>query len=242
VNFTYTVDDGHGGTTTATTTFTVMGTNDTALAEGEPTGIIGGDQSSEISGKLQVDNIDHVQSSFQAEEGLGHYGPLNTDEVDNGKYVLDSGNEDVRDLGSKDDTVDGQQNAMQNAFTVGLSENESLITLGLSTSELPSSTAALSEDGDDLSKTDILANDGTDMFLTSPNSGSDGSAEEIEKSSPDQFIVTNVEIDDIPAMDEQNDSQTEIHEEVSDAGLDVKDCVVCEPDDSPPTTHLDTVT
>jgi VCBS repeat-containing protein len=65
---------------------------------------------------------------------------------------------------------------------------------------------------------------------------------EQEAYSTDQYLVTDAEAEDIPPMDAQIEASVETKDEISDAGLDVQDSVVYEPDDSSLTTHHDPMT
>ena len=67
-------------------------------------------------------------------------------------------------------------------------------------------------------------------------------ASEQEACSTDQYLVTDTETEDIPAMDAQIEASVETKAEISEAGLDVQDSVVYEPDDSSLTTHHDPMT
>ncbi len=221
VSFTYTVDDGQGGSATATTTFTVMGTNDAAIVAGQSTGTVGVDGATETTGTLQVEDADHGQAQFQAEEFQGSYGSLTIDENGAWQYSLDTNSDSTQALEqgeTADDvfvvqTADGTEQSITISVQ-GISDEE-VPALGLSAMELPSFGDEVPVD--------------------------EGNLEQAAPSSPEDFLVTDATIDDISAMDESIDSPTEVVDEISAAGLDVQESVTCEPEDPPPPIHPDTL-
>ena len=73
--FTYTVDDGKGGTDTATVTLTITGTNDAALITGDVSGSVTEATDAEpgnptATGALAVSDVDN-DNTFQAVSGQG---------------------------------------------------------------------------------------------------------------------------------------------------------------------------
>ncbi len=118
------------------------------------------------------------------------------------------------------------------------------IAIGLTQSELPSN--AVETSGlEDVNPSEASAMGSDNSINTGETTTGSGITEEqgvTPPDSPDQFLVTDAAVEDIPSMNEQAETAVETQNEVNDAGLAAQDSVICEPDDSPPATHYDTMT
>jgi VCBS repeat-containing protein len=112
-SFTYTVDDGKGGTDTATVAVTITGVNDTAVISGDTSGLVveasgPGSETSVTTGILvsdDVDNNDRFQSASDQASAMG-YGIYSIDEDGKWTYALDNENAAVDALGSGESLTD----------------------------------------------------------------------------------------------------------------------------------------
>lgn len=112
-SFTYTVDDGKGGTDTATVAVTITGANDAAVITGDMSGLVveasgAGSDTSTATGVLMaedVDNSDGFRSARDQASAMG-YGIYSIDENGNWIYTLDNENATVDALDSGESLTD----------------------------------------------------------------------------------------------------------------------------------------
>ena len=112
-SFTYTVDDGKGGTDTATVAVTITGANDAAVITGDTSGLVveasgAGSDTSTATGVLvadDVDNSDGFRSAKDQASAMG-YGIYSIDENGNWIYTLDNENATVDALDSGESLTD----------------------------------------------------------------------------------------------------------------------------------------
>ena len=112
-SFTYTVDDGKGGTDTATVAVTITGANDAAVITGDTSGLVveasgAGSDTSTATGVLMaedVDNSDGFRSARDQASAMG-YGIYSIDENGNWIYTLDNENATVDALHSGESLTD----------------------------------------------------------------------------------------------------------------------------------------
>jgi VCBS repeat-containing protein len=112
-NFTYTVDDGKGGTDTATVTVTITGVNDAPVISGDTTGSVieaAGDEpgTPTLTGTLvaaDVDNGDGFNAVSDQSSASG-YGTYSIGEDGAWTYMLDNDNEAVDALGAGETLTD----------------------------------------------------------------------------------------------------------------------------------------
>ncbi|WP_372898870.1 VCBS domain-containing protein, partial [Stieleria sp.] len=88
-SFTYTVDDGNGGASTATVTVTIHGQNDPASISGVTAGDTDEDSAATTSGVLSVSDIDAGEAVFQSSSQAGTYGAFAIDASGSWSFVLD---------------------------------------------------------------------------------------------------------------------------------------------------------
>ena len=112
-SFIYTVDDGKGGTDTATVAVTITGANDAAVITGDTSGLVveasgAGSDTSTATGVLMaedVDNSDGFRSARDQASAMG-YGIYSIDENGNWIYTLDNENATVDALDSGESLTD----------------------------------------------------------------------------------------------------------------------------------------
>lgn len=112
-SFTYTVDDGKGGTDAATVAVTITGVNDSAVISGDTSGSVvetpgPGSETSTTTGILvadDVDNNDRFRSASDQVSAMG-YGIYSVDEDGKWTYALDNENAAVDALGSGESLID----------------------------------------------------------------------------------------------------------------------------------------
>lgn len=112
-SFIYTVDDGKGGTDTATVAVTITGANDAAVITGDTSGLVveasgAGSDTSTATGVLvadDVDNSDGFRSAKDQASAMG-YGIYSIDENGNWIYTLDNENATVDALDSGESLTD----------------------------------------------------------------------------------------------------------------------------------------
>ncbi|MCC2612014.1 ExeM/NucH family extracellular endonuclease [Neorhizobium sp. Rsf11] len=112
-SFTYTVDDGRGGTGTATVEVTITGANDAAVITGDASGLVteaggAGSGTPAATGRLvadDVDNDDRFRAAGDQSSVMG-YGTYSIDEEGNWTYTLDNDNADVDALGDGESLTD----------------------------------------------------------------------------------------------------------------------------------------
>ena len=88
--FTYTVDDGNGGTSTATVTLTINGQNDPASISGVATGNTDEDSTATTSGVLSITDVDTGEALFDPTSDAGAYGAFAIDAAGSWIFVLDN--------------------------------------------------------------------------------------------------------------------------------------------------------
>lgn len=122
--FTYTVEDGNGGSSTAMVTVTIGGVNDDASISGISIGATNEDAIVAVTGTLAVSDIDEGESSFAPLSDTGGYGSFSIDANGDWTYLLD--NAAVQDLNADDSVAD--------SFTVtsfdGTASETVVITIG----------------------------------------------------------------------------------------------------------------
>ena len=136
VVITYTIADGHGGTTTGTATVNVAPVNDAATISSD-VGTVQEDTTLIAKGVLTITDPDVGESAFQAQSGThGTYGAFSIDATGNWTYTLDNGNPAVQGLATGDSrtetfTVRGLDGTPSTVVVTILGTNEVIGAPGL---------------------------------------------------------------------------------------------------------------
>ena len=111
VTYSYTIEDGIGGSVNQTASFTITGTNDAPVITGEFTGsvtedafVVDGDLVA--SGELSITDVDAGEAGFQAGSVSGDYGTLTIDAAGAWTYTVDNDLSAIQGLGSGDTLPD----------------------------------------------------------------------------------------------------------------------------------------
>jgi len=158
--FSYTVRDTAGATSTATLTFTVTGANDAPTITGTSTGSVTEDTTLSSSGTLTVVDPDAGQSSFVAQTGsAGTYGSFSITTAGAWTYTLNNAAANVQSLAAGTSVTD--------SFTVVTADGttRSVVVTVNGSNDAPVATADTRSVNEDNSATgNVLAND-TDVDL-----------------------------------------------------------------------------
>ena len=136
VTVTYTIADGHGGTTTGTATINVAPVNDPATIS-SGVGSVQEDTTLIAKGVLTITDPDTGESAFQAQTGTpGTFGAFSIDASGNWTYTLDNGNPVVQALTTGDSrtetfTVRGVDGTPSTVVVTILGTNEVIGAPGL---------------------------------------------------------------------------------------------------------------
>ncbi|GLT20710.1 hypothetical protein GCM10007933_01610 [Zoogloea oryzae] len=136
VTVTYTISDGHGGTTTGTATINVAPVNDAATIS-SGVGSVQEDTTLIAKGVLTITDPDAGESAFQAQTGTpGTFGAFSIDASGNWTYTLDNGNPVVQALATGDSrtetfTVRGVDGTPSTVVVTILGTNEVIGAPGL---------------------------------------------------------------------------------------------------------------
>ncbi|WP_153161663.1 VCBS domain-containing protein [Zoogloea sp. 1C4] len=136
VTVTYTIADGHGGTTTGTATINVAPVNDPATIS-SGVGSVQEDTTLIAKGVLTITDPDAGESAFQAQTGTpGTFGAFSIDASGNWTYTLDNGNPVVQALATGDSrtetfTVRGVDGTPSTVVVTILGTNEVIGAPGL---------------------------------------------------------------------------------------------------------------
>ncbi len=136
VTVTYTISDGHGGTTTGTATINVAPVNDAATIS-SGVGSVQEDTTLIAKGVLTITDPDAGESAFQAQTGTpGTFGAFSIDASGNWTYTLDNGNPIVQALATGDSrtetfTVRGVDGTPSTVVVTILGTNEVIGAPGL---------------------------------------------------------------------------------------------------------------
>ena len=105
--FTYAIDDGNGGTDSATLSITIHGADDAPVIAGPLDGVVQEDGTKVATGTLSISDADAGQSGFVAQSGVpGSYGSFSITDAGVWTYTLDNSAANVQSLAEGESHVE----------------------------------------------------------------------------------------------------------------------------------------
>ncbi|MET1115675.1 MAG: retention module-containing protein, partial [Comamonas sp.] len=107
-NFTYTLVDANGASSSGSLTVTIVGTNDVPVLSGQVAIVVSEDQATPVTGQLTVTDpdVDDTHTWSVDNGGQGQYGNFTVDQTGGWTYVPGTGNADVQGLKAGEQLTD----------------------------------------------------------------------------------------------------------------------------------------